>query len=151
MIARGLRPPTLVISDGGPGLIGAVELVWPASGRQRCLIHRCRNLLAKVLKHAQDQLKADFWTIWDIVTEAGDDAVAEARWRVKVIGRLPAGRSCLSLVWAVLDRASRGWRGVEMTPKTVRHLQQLRFELLGPPPRPATPDRAVDQRVTAAA
>jgi hypothetical protein len=39
MIARGLRPPTLVISDGGPGLIGAVELVWPASGRQRCLIH----------------------------------------------------------------------------------------------------------------
>jgi transposase-like protein len=32
--------------------------------------------------------------------------------RVKVIGRLPGERSCLSLVWAVLDRASRGWRGV---------------------------------------
>jgi len=35
---------------------------------------------------------------------------------VKVIGRLPGERSCLSLVWAVLDRASRGWRGVVMTP-----------------------------------
>jgi len=28
---------------------------------------------------------------------------------VKVIGRLPGESSCLSLVWAVLDRASRGW------------------------------------------
>jgi hypothetical protein len=30
------------------------------------------------------------------------------RRRVQVIGRLTGGRSCLSLVWAVLDRASRG-------------------------------------------
>ena len=46
-----------------------------------------------------------------------------------MIGRLPGERSCLSLVWAVLDRASRGWRGVTMTPATVRHLQQLRHQL----------------------
>jgi len=52
---------------------------------------------------------------------------------VKVIGRLPGERSCLSLVWAVLDRASRGWRGVEMTPATVRQLQQLRRQLFNPP------------------
>ncbi len=62
----------------------------------------------------------------------------ETRRRVKVIGRLPGEASCLSLVWAVLDRASRGWRGVEMTPKVVRHLQELRRELLGPPPRKRT-------------
>lgn len=53
----------------------------------------------------------------------------ETRRRVKVIGRLPGERSCLSLVWAVLDRASRGWRGVEMTPRIVRQLQQLRQQL----------------------
>lgn len=35
----------------------------------------------------------------------------ETRRRVKVIGRLPDEASCLNLVWAVLDRASRGWRG----------------------------------------
>jgi hypothetical protein len=29
-----------------------------------------------------------------------------------VIGRLPGEHSYLSLVWAVLDRASVGWRGV---------------------------------------
>jgi transposase-like protein len=55
------------------------------------------------------------------------------RRRVKVMGRLPGERSCLSLVWAVLDRASRGWRGAEMTPKVVRELQLLRHELFSPP------------------
>ncbi len=64
----------------------------------------------------------------------------ETRRRVKVMGRLPGERSCLSLVWAVLDRSSRGWRGVEMTPKVVRELQLLRHEQLGPPPtRSGTP------------
>jgi transposase-like protein len=53
----------------------------------------------------------------------------ESRRRVKVIGRLPGERSCLSLVWAVLDRASRGWRGVDMNPASVRLLQQLRADL----------------------
>ena len=45
---------------------------------------------------------------------------------------LPAEQSCLSLVWAVLDRASAGWRGVEMTPAVVRRLQNLRRELIEP-------------------
>ncbi len=74
----------------------------------------------------------------------------ETRRRVKVIGRLPGERSCLSLVWAVLDRASRGWRGVEMTPKIVRQLQQLRHELLDPP-REQSGEEVVHAAVTAAA
>ena len=57
----------------------------------------------------------------------------ETRRRTKVIGRLPGERSCLSLVWAVLDRASRGWRGLTMTPKALRLLQDLRRQLLHPP------------------
>ncbi len=57
----------------------------------------------------------------------------ETRRRVKVIGRLPGERSCVSLVWAVLDRASRGWRGVTQTPAGLRLLQDLRRELLDPP------------------
>ncbi len=40
----------------------------------------------------------------------------ETRRRIKVIGRLPGEHSCVSLVWAVLDRASAGWRGFTMTP-----------------------------------
>jgi putative transposase len=57
----------------------------------------------------------------------------ETRRRVKVIGRLPGEQSCLSLVWAVLERASAGWRGRAMTPEALRQLQDLRRQLLEPP------------------
>jgi transposase-like protein len=57
----------------------------------------------------------------------------ETRRRVKVIGRLPGEHSCLKLVWAVLDRASTGWRGFTMTPAGLRLLQDLRRSLHDPP------------------
>jgi putative transposase len=189
MVTRGLRSPLLVVSDGAPGLIAAVELVFPHSLRQRCLIHRARNVLAKVPVEHQAEVKAAFWALFDDTgTEPGDDAIAvvrgradrfaanyarcfpaaaecltadfaslttylrfpaghhgrirhsnfiertfgETRRRVKVIGRLPGERTCLGLVWAVLDRASRGWRGVVMTPVAVRQLQDLRRQLFSP-------------------
>jgi putative transposase len=46
--ARGLRDPLAIISDGAPGLIRAVEEVFPKSLRQRCLAHKLRNLQSKV-------------------------------------------------------------------------------------------------------
>ena len=189
--ARGLRDPLLVISDGGTGLIAAIELVFSGSLRQRCLVHRARNTLAKVPAHAQAKVKAEFWAIFDdIDAPPGQAAVAQAtrragmfaaKWRklypaavdclesdfehlvtylrfpaehqgrirhsnfiertfgetrrrVKVIGRLPGERSCLSLVWAVLDRAGRGWRGVQQTLGSIRLLAELRRELLDQAP-----------------
>ena len=58
----------------------------------------------------------------------------ETRRRVKVIGRLPGEHSCLSLVWAVLDRASAGWRGFAVTPAGLRLLEDLRRNLHDPQP-----------------
>ena len=67
----------------------------------------------------------------------------ETRRRTKVIGRLPGERSCLRLVWAVLDRASKGWRGLTYTPAATRLLQDLRRDLstspADPPAQPITP------------
>ena len=57
----------------------------------------------------------------------------ETRRRVKVIGRLPGESSCLTMVWAVLDGASRGWRGMAMTPPGTKLLAGLRHQLLDPP------------------
>ncbi len=56
----------------------------------------------------------------------------ESRRRVKVIGRLPGEQSCLSLVWAVPDRASVGWRGIDTTVSGIRQLQDLRRQLQPP-------------------
>jgi len=47
IVARGLStPPVLVVSDGAPGLCAALDQVFPHARRQRCLIHRARNVLA---------------------------------------------------------------------------------------------------------
>src|SRR5512132_819183 len=71
LTGRGLRPPLLVISDGAAGLINACESSLPRSLRQRCLIHRCRNLLAKVPAEAQTELRDAYWAIFDT-----DDLIA---------------------------------------------------------------------------
>lgn len=74
----------------------------------------------------------------------------ETRRRVKVIGRLPGEHSVNSLVWAVLDRASAGWRGFTMTAAGLRLLQDLRRTLLEPPEQlasrgePRTDDHRTD-------
>jgi len=138
-------------------------------------VHRARNLLSKIPKNAQAEVKADYWAIFEVPEdlEPGLDAVdhvqtkiddftrrwrdsypaavriltpdresltpylrvprehwsrvrhstfiertfGETRRRVKVIGRLPAATSCISLVWAVLDRCSRGARGFTIDPR----------------------------------
>jgi hypothetical protein len=41
------------------------------------------------------------------------------RRRTKAIGRFPGETSAVSLIWAVLELSSRGWRGVVMTPRSV--------------------------------
>ena len=64
-----------------------------------------------------------------------------------MIGRLPGEISCLGLVWAVLDRASHRWRGLTMTPKALRLLQDLRRQLL----HPAVAEEVINEAVTAAA
>jgi transposase-like protein len=44
---RGLPDPLLVVSDGAPGLIRAIEECFPRALRQRCLAHKMRNLQSK--------------------------------------------------------------------------------------------------------
>ena len=72
--------------------------------------------------------------------------------RTKVIGRPRGETSCLTLVWAVLGRACRGWRGLTMTSDGLRLLQDLRRSLLGPSrqlrPRSAAIPKPEDQPET---
>jgi transposase-like protein len=101
LTGRGLTPPLLVVSDGAPGLIGAAEVVLARSLRQRCLIHRARNILAKVPAGAQAEVKAEFWKLFDdIEHERGQAAVNEARRRIALFEKrytsvYPAAVKCL--------------------------------------------------------
>jgi putative transposase len=58
MRRRGLPDPLLVVSDGAPGLIRAIEECFPRSLRQRCLAHKMRNLQSKVPEDIWPEFKA---------------------------------------------------------------------------------------------
>ena len=62
---RGLESPLLVISDGAKGLIAAIEQVFPRALRQRCLIHRLRNITAKTPAGMQAEIRDAYWAIFD--------------------------------------------------------------------------------------
>jgi transposase-like protein len=80
LVQRGLGSPLLVVSDGAPGLIAAIEQVFARALRQRCVIHRLRNAVAKVSRADQDTFKADWCEVFDKISESpGELAVKEAR------------------------------------------------------------------------
>jgi transposase-like protein len=54
---RGLNDPVLGTSDGAPGLIKAFEEVFYRTLRQRCLVHKKRNILNKVPQEAVSEVK----------------------------------------------------------------------------------------------
>jgi putative transposase len=76
LIARGLGAPMLVVADGAPGLIKAVEQCWPASDRQHCSVHRARNLIAKLPEQDRERLRRAYWKALD---EANDERDGKER------------------------------------------------------------------------
>ncbi len=71
-IARGLGAPMLIVADGAPGLIKAIEQCWPASDRQRCCVHRARNLYAKLPERVRERVKGAYWQALDDAISARD-------------------------------------------------------------------------------
>lgn len=57
MRSRGLKAPLLAISDGNPGVMAAIEEIWPHSLRQRCQKHKMENVLDRVPKHFHTEVK----------------------------------------------------------------------------------------------
>ena len=72
LIARGLGAPMLIVADGAPGLIKAIEQCWPASDRQHCAVHRVRNLLAKLPERERERVRKAYWQALDDATNERD-------------------------------------------------------------------------------
>jgi putative transposase len=95
---RGLCTPWFVVSDGAPGLIKAIEELWPEAERGRCAVHKLRNVVAKLPKRSglHDEVKAAYWAALD---EATDPADAERRLR-ELVAELerpyPSAAACLA-------------------------------------------------------
>ena len=98
LTARGLRSPLIVVTDGAPGLIRAVDELWPDADRGRCTVHRLRNVLAKLPKrpglHAR--IRAAYWEALDTATTPAE-AEAGLRGLVGELSRaFPSAAACLT-------------------------------------------------------
>lgn len=95
MVARGLRAPVTITSDGAPGALRAIAEVWPQSLRLRCWVHTMRNILDKIPDSAKAEINAHVVAIREAPTlEAGHQAAAEVLERY---GRLyPSAMASLS-------------------------------------------------------
>lgn len=92
--ARGLADPLLVIFDGAPGLKKAVARMWPHAHRQRCQVHKMRNILAKLPRLMQARMKGLVHQVflapsYETALKRGRALVARFR------DRYPAAMECL--------------------------------------------------------
>jgi len=94
MTARGLKDPLLVILDGAPGLLKAVKRVWPRAWRQKCQVHKMRNILAKLPRLMQASMKRLVQQVflapnYEVALKRGRALIARFR------DRYPAAMECL--------------------------------------------------------
>jgi putative transposase len=97
LLARGLKPPTLVVADGAPGLWKAARELWPQALEQRCTVHALRNVLKKLPERLHRELKGRYWRILD---EASSAAAA----RAGLLALVADYRSAYPSAMAVIER-----------------------------------------------
>jgi len=95
MVRRGLRIPSMITTDGAPGLIAAVRQAWPHSLRQRCLAHKKRNILDKVPDSARDEVKAALNSIYYADTREVADLLT-VRFLETYGERFPSAAACFA-------------------------------------------------------
>jgi len=72
LTARGLPAPRLIVADGAPGLISATRELWPRADRQHCVVHRVRNLMAKLPKADHERIRFNYWSALTEATSVKD-------------------------------------------------------------------------------
>jgi putative transposase len=66
---RGATQIDLIVSDGHDGLLAAVSELFAATPRQRCLVHKQRNVLSAIPRRERGDVQAELMGIWDQPTK----------------------------------------------------------------------------------
>jgi len=61
---RGASEIDLIVTDGHDGLLAAVSSLFPATPRQRCLVHKQRNMMNAIPKREQQEVATELAGIW---------------------------------------------------------------------------------------
>jgi putative transposase len=67
--SRGATHIDLIVSDGHDGLLAAVAQLFAATPRQRCLVHKQRNVLNAIPRRARGDVQAELVGIWEQPTK----------------------------------------------------------------------------------
>ena len=78
MVGRGLRVPLAINSDGAPGMIKAIEVMFPKSLRLRCWVHRMKTMSQKVPPVMWPELKAEILEVRDASSYKQGKKLAES-------------------------------------------------------------------------
>ncbi len=66
---RGATQIDLIVTDGHDGLLAAVQELFSATPRQRCLVHKQRNVLDAIPRRERGDVQAELVGIWEQPTE----------------------------------------------------------------------------------
>src|SRR2546421_2609617 len=66
---RGARQLDLIVTDGHDGMLASVAELFAATPRQRCLVHKQRNVLAAIPKRERGDVQAELVGIWEQATK----------------------------------------------------------------------------------
>src|SRR2546430_4938712 len=66
---RGATQMDLIVTDGHDGLLAAVAELFSATPRQRCLVHKQRNVLAAIPRRERSEVQAELVGIWEQPTQ----------------------------------------------------------------------------------
>ena len=96
MVSRGFEGKNLklISTDGGAGLIAAVESVWPHVPRQRCWAHKLRNVANK-LKKRNEKACLDGAKLIYLAKNRTEAAKRFRSWRNRWIEIEPKAVACL--------------------------------------------------------
>jgi len=66
---RGATQIDLIVTDGHDGLLAAVKELFAATPRQRCLVHKQRNVLNAIPRRERGDVQAELVGIWEQPTK----------------------------------------------------------------------------------
>ena len=118
LIARGLRTPEFLITDGGAGLERALAALWPDVPAQRCTVHKHRNLLAHAPDTLHEEVSADYTDM--IYAETTQEVQARRRtflrkWRLKCPGVATSLEEAGDRLFAFLRLPPSQWKSARTT------------------------------------
>src|SRR3712207_3437509 len=129
LVARGLRTPEFLITDGAAGLEKALAALWPAVPSQRCTVHKHRNLLAHAPERLHEEISADYTDMIYAATAKEIEARRKAflrKWRLRcraVADSLEEGGEAL---FAFTRLPSSQWKSARTTNAIERLHEGLR-------------------------